>query len=106
MVSHNIVLWFNLRVCIMYISYYQCYHFVVSFIFCSSLHDQSLTITIVCICYVMIEVLQPCEFGTLFHACGTLKCENASICEKAAKCEKISMLNVKICEKLTLIVKK
>ena len=29
-------------------------------------------------------------------ACGTLKCENASICEKVAKCEKISTLNVKI----------
>ena len=41
--------------------------------------------------------------------CGTLKCENYSICERVAKCEKISTLNVKIdtiCEKLTLCVKK
>ena len=41
--------------------------------------------------------------------CGTLKCENAAICEKVAKCEKHSMLNVKIdaiCEKITLNVKK
>ena len=40
--------------------------------------------------------------------CGTLKCENASICEKAAKCEEMSMLNVKIdariCEKNTFRV--
>ena len=39
------------------------------------------------------------------HDCGTLKCENASICEKVAKCEKISTLNVKIdaiCEKMRL----
>ena len=28
--------------------------------------------------------------------CGTLKCENAAICEKVAKCEKNSPLNVKI----------
>ena len=42
----------------------------------------------------------------LFHSsvvvCGTLKCENAAICEKVAKCEKKSTLNVKIdaiCEK-------
>ena len=43
------------------------------------------------------------------HDCGTLKCENAAICEKVAKCEKYSMLNVKIdamCEKITLNVKK
>ena len=36
------------------------------------------------------------------YVCGTLKCENASICEKVAKCEQISTLNVKIdaiCEK-------
>ena len=42
-------------------------------------------------------------------ACGTLKCENAAICEKVAKCEKYSTLNVKIyaiCEKITLNVKK
>ena len=41
--------------------------------------------------------------------CGTLKCENAAICEKVAKCEKKSTLNVKIdaiCEKITLNVKK
>ena len=41
--------------------------------------------------------------------CGTLKCENAAICEKVAKCEKYSTLNVKIdaiCEKITLNVKK
>ena len=40
--------------------------------------------------------------------CGTLKCENAAICEKVAKCEKNSTLNVKIdaiCEKITLNVK-
>ena len=43
------------------------------------------------------------------HGCGTLKCENAAICEKVAKCEKNSTLNVKIdaiCEKITLNVKK
>ena len=42
-------------------------------------------------------------------ACGTLKCENAAICEKVAKCEKYSTLNVKIdaiCEKIMLNVKK
>ena len=36
------------------------------------------------------------------HACGTIKCENAAICEKVAKCETNSTLNVKIdaiCEK-------
>ena len=41
--------------------------------------------------------------------CGTLKCENAAICEKVAKCEKYSTLNVKIdaiCAKITLNVKK
>ena len=41
--------------------------------------------------------------------CGTLKCENAAICEKVAKCEKNSMLIVQIdaiCEKITLNVKK
>ena len=41
--------------------------------------------------------------------CGTLKCENAAICEKVAKCEKNSTLKVKIyviCEKITLNVKK
>ena len=46
---------------------------------------------------------------SLSHACGTLKCENAAICEKVAKCEKYSTLNVKIdaiCEKITLNVKK
>ena len=40
--------------------------------------------------------------------CGTLKCENAPICEKVAKCEKISTLSVKIdaiCE-MTLNVNK
>ena len=43
------------------------------------------------------------------NVCGTLKCENAAICEKVAKCEKNSTLNVKIdaiCEKITLNVKK
>ena len=43
------------------------------------------------------------------RVCGTLKCENAAICEKVAKCEKNSTLNVKIdaiCEKITLNVKK
>ena len=42
------------------------------------------------------------------HDCGTLKCENAAICEKVTKCEKNSTLNVKIdaiCEKITLNVK-
>ena len=45
----------------------------------------------------------------LVNACGTLKCENAAICEKVAKCKKNSTLNVKIdamCEKITLNVKK
>ena len=37
------------------------------------------------------------------YVCGTLKCENAAICEKVAKCEK--NVNAK-CEKLTLYVKK
>ena len=56
-----------------------------------------------------------CEYGSLYIAninpvnvCGTLKCENAAICEKVAKCENISTLNVKmyaICEKITLNVK-
>ena len=43
------------------------------------------------------------------HVCGTLKCENDALCEKVAKCEKYSTLNVKIdaiCEKITLNVKK
>ena len=42
------------------------------------------------------------------YVCGTLKCENAAICEKVAKCEQMSTLNVKIdpiCEKITLNVK-
>ena len=46
------------------------------------------------------------HIGTI---CGTLKCENAAICVKVAKCEKSSTLNVKIdaiCEKITLNVKK
>ena len=41
--------------------------------------------------------------------CGTHKCENAPICEKAAKYDKLSALNVKIdaiFEKLTINVKK
>ena len=41
--------------------------------------------------------------------CGTLKCENAAICENVATCKKNSTLNVKIdaiCEKITLNVKK
>ena len=45
----------------------------------------------------------------IMEACGTLKCENAAICEKVAKCENNSTLNVKIdaiCEKITLNVKK
>ena len=40
------------------------------------------------------------------YTCGTIKCENASICEKAAKCENISTLIVKIdaiCEKIKLL---
>ena len=40
--------------------------------------------------------------------CGTLKCENAAICEKVAKCAKNSTLNVKIyaiCEQIKLNVK-
>ena len=50
--------------------------------------------------------------GTYWCDCGTLKCENAAICEKVAKCEKNSTLNVKIdaiceqnnakCEKMRL----
>ena len=42
------------------------------------------------------------------HICGTIKCENASICEKVTRCEEIAMLNVKIgaiCEKNILNVK-
>ena len=49
------------------------------------------------------------ERGDYMDVCGTLKCENAAICEKVAKCEKNSTLNVKIdaiCEKITLNVKK
>ena len=48
-------------------------------------------------------------FDKMADVCGTLKCENAAICEKVAKCEKYSTLNVKIdaiCEKITLNVKK
>ena len=51
----------------------------------------------------------PIFAGNKGHVCGTLKCENAAICEKVAKCEKNAMLNVKIdaiCEKITLNVKK
>ena len=55
----------------------------------------------------------PAETGRVIYVvmydCGTLKCENAAICEKVAKCEKNSTLNVKIdaiCEKITLNVKK
>ena len=33
--------------------------------------------------------------GNFTHDCGTLKCENAAICEKVAKCEKNSTLNVR-----------
>ena len=50
-----------------------------------------------------------CFYFDEANACGTLKCENAAICEKVAKCEKNSTLNVKIdaiCEKITLNVKK
>ena len=58
-----------------------------------------------------------CEVTVIYHntqlhgadVCGTLKCENAAICETVAKCEKYSTLNVKIdaiCEKITLNVKK
>ena len=50
-----------------------------------------------------------CVLNTSRGVCGTLKCENAAICEKVAKCEKYSTLNVKIdaiCEKITLNVKK
>ena len=42
-------------------------------------------------------------YTLLGHVCGTLKCENAAICEKVAKCDKNSTLNVKIdaiCEKI------
>ena len=45
----------------------------------------------------------------MVSVCGTLKCENAAICEKVAKCKKYSTLNVKndaICERITLNVKK
>ena len=41
-------------------------------------------------------------------ACGTLKCENVSICEKVARSEEISTLNMKIdaiCEKITINMK-
>ena len=44
----------------------------------------------------------------MWHVCGTLKCENASICEKAARREEILTLNVKIyaiCTKMTINVK-
>ena len=56
----------------------------------------------------MVEVCLHVHGGGL-EVCGTLKCENAAICEKVAKCEKYSTLNVKIdaiCEKITLSVKK
>ena len=45
----------------------------------------------------------------LFTYGGMFTFENAAICEKVAKCEKNSTLNVKIdaiCEKITLNVKK
>ena len=43
------------------------------------------------------------------HVCDTLKCENDSICEKIANCEKISTLNVRmdaICKIITQNVNK
>ena len=58
-------------------------------------------------CIVWTVILNEDEEGR--YVCGTLKCENAAICEKVAKCEKYSTLNVKIdaiCEKITLNVKK
>ena len=57
-----------------------------------------------------LSVPQSCVIVAAIRGhCGTLKCENAAICEKVAKCEKNSTLNVKIdaiCEKVTLNVKK
>ena len=61
------------------------------------------------IIYNIIFQLYTGKKGIIMGACGTLKCENATICEKVAKCEKNSTLNVKIdaiCEKITLNVKK
>ena len=66
------------------------------------------------ICRLMLVILLVVTYNTLgvgyqCDACGTLKCENASICDNVAKCENISTLNVKIdaiCEKITLNVKK
>ena len=60
-------------------------------------------------------LMQPHSTHIIYHCakfgddCGTLKSENAAICEKVAKCENYSTLNVKldaICEKITLNVKK
>ena len=58
---------------------------------------------------INLNIVQNNMFIIKGVVCGTLKCENAAICEKVAKCENKSTLNVKIdaiCEKITLNVKK
>ena len=58
----------------------------------------------------ILHTQQPYIMNSIINIdCDTLRCENASICEKAAQCEKISTLNAKIdaiCQKITLNVKK
>ena len=57
------------------------------------------------IAYALLQTHNVTDIGCYLsrgHDCGTLKCENAALCEKVAKCEKNSTLNVKIdaiCEK-------
>ena len=57
----------------------------------------------------MVKCKAEIYLQNLIHSVrGTLKCEDAPICEKVAKCENISTLNLKIdaiCEKVTLDVK-
>ena len=50
---------------------------------CIALYDTKVIITLSVLSSVVID-------------CGTLKSENAAICEKVTKCEQISTLNVKI----------
>ena len=81
-------------------------HNIVNIILCKLRHQCNNNQLLHCIgFYSRVFVL----FLFLRGVCGTLKCENAAICEKVAKCEKYSTLNVKIdaiCEKITLNVKK
>ena len=46
-----------------------------------------------------VNTIESLSLFFFINACGALKCENASICEKVAKCEKMSTLNVKKCQR-------